>query len=37
MNSTKEDKKSQAQTKRGENPPFVIEDFLTQIIQLAQS
>jgi hypothetical protein len=30
MNSTKEDKKSQAQTKRGENPPFVIEDFLKQ-------
>jgi hypothetical protein len=30
MNSTNENKKSQAQPKRSENPPFVIEDFLTQ-------
>ncbi|MEX1326166.1 MAG: hypothetical protein AB1Z29_05145 [Desulfobacterales bacterium] len=30
MNSGKKDKKSQAQPKRGENPTFVIEDFLKQ-------
>jgi hypothetical protein len=30
MNSTKGDKKSQAQPKGSENPPFVIEDFLKQ-------
>ena len=30
MNSSKNDKKSQSQPKRGENPLFVIEDFLKQ-------
>jgi hypothetical protein len=30
MNSSKKDKKLQTQPKRGENPPFVIKDFLKQ-------